>query len=60
MATWDEGLTSCQAEELLAGARARGRKGKAQVDVVSAQVILQSYLEHLAREARAGGGTGGD
>ncbi|HAK95040.1 MAG TPA: Holliday junction resolvase RuvX [Planctomycetes bacterium] len=58
VATWDERLTSCQAEEMLAGTRARGRRGKAQVDVVAAQVILQSYLEHLAREARAGGGSG--
>jgi putative holliday junction resolvase len=49
--TWDERLSSCQAEELLRGVRARGPKGKAQVNVVAAQVILQSYLEHLAREA---------
>ncbi len=55
VATWDERLTSFQAEDLLAGARARGRRGKEQVNVVAAQVILQSYLEHLAREARAGG-----
>jgi len=50
VATWDERLTSCQAEELLAGARARGRRGKEQVDVVAAQVILRSYLERLARD----------
>ena len=47
--TWDERLTSFQAEELLAGARARGRRGKEQIDVVAAQLILQSYMDHLGR-----------
>ncbi len=51
--TWDERLTSFQAEEMLRGARARGRKGKEQVDVVAAVVILQSYLESMGK------GTGG-
>ena len=45
--TWDERLSSFEAETLLEGSRRRGRSGKEQVDVVAAQVILRSYLASL-------------
>ncbi len=40
---WDERLTSMQAAEILKGRGARKRKAK--IDVISAQLILQSYLD---------------
>ena len=40
---WDERLTSAQAAGILKGRGARQRKAK--IDVVSAQLILQSYLD---------------
>ncbi|MHC4202074.1 MAG: Holliday junction resolvase RuvX, partial [Planctomycetota bacterium] len=45
---WDERLTSMQAERALAGRGSRQRKAK--VDVVSAQIMLQSYLDAKGRE----------
>jgi len=45
---WDERLTSVQAERVLAGRGSRQRKKK--VDVISAQIMLQSYLDAKGRE----------
>ena len=45
--TWDERLTSFEAESLLKGVRARGRRRKDLIDIVAAQRILQSYLGSL-------------
>ncbi|MHC4252799.1 MAG: Holliday junction resolvase RuvX [Planctomycetota bacterium] len=45
---WDERLTSMQAERALRGRGARQRKAK--VDVVSAQIMLQSYLDAQKQE----------
>ncbi len=44
---WDERLSSVEAEELLKGCRKRGEEGKRQVDLVSAHVILRTYLASL-------------
>ena len=44
---WDERLTSMQAAEILKGRGARKRKAK--IDVISAQLILQSYLDARGR-----------
>ena len=41
--TWDERLTTCQAERILSEL-SRKNKDKA-IDIVSAQIILQSYLD---------------
>lgn len=49
VATWDERLTSVEAESMLAGCRKRGAAGKAQVDLVAAQIILRGYLAALAK-----------
>jgi putative Holliday junction resolvase len=44
---WDERLTSMQASQILRG---RGRDArKAKMDVVSAQIMLQSYLDARSR-----------
>jgi putative Holliday junction resolvase len=60
--TWDERLTSREAERAL---RARGlssRQMRGKVDKLAAQILLQSYLDARARrgreeaEPRAGGG----
>jgi len=47
--TWDERLTSVQANRFLiqAGARRQQRKGK--VDQTAAAILLQSYLDSLAQ-----------
>ncbi len=47
---WDERLTTMQAGRVLRGRGARARKAK--IDVVSAQIMLQSYLD--ARSRRSG------
>ena len=47
---WDERLTSMQAAEILKGRGARKRKAK--IDVISAQLILQSYLDAKGRRKR--------
>lgn len=49
---WDERLTSVQAAGILKGRGARQRKAK--IDVVSAQVMLQSYLDARSRRKEAG------
>lgn len=45
--TWDERLTSVQADRILAEAKVRGEKRKRLQDRVAAQIILQAYLNHL-------------
>ncbi len=50
--TWDERLTSYQAEGLLVDAGIRGRKKKRKVDKVAAQLILQGWLDHRREETR--------
>jgi putative Holliday junction resolvase len=61
VAYWDERLTTAQAGRALRGRRASQRR--ARIDVVSAQVMLQSYLDGAARRNRAAeagpGGEGG-
>jgi putative Holliday junction resolvase len=47
---WDERLTTAQAGRALRGRG--GKKRKMGIDVVSAQVMLQSYLDAAARGAR--------
>jgi putative Holliday junction resolvase len=51
----DERLTSIDAESRLAVEERDWRKRKLKLDAASAAVILQDYLDSLAREARAGG-----
>ncbi|HOX01707.1 MAG TPA: Holliday junction resolvase RuvX [Candidatus Paceibacterota bacterium] len=45
--TWDERLTSVQANRFLAAAGARRDKRKAKVDQTAAALLLQSYLDNL-------------
>ncbi len=47
---WDERLTSAQAARILKGRGSKQRKAK--IDVVSAQLILQSYLDARGRRKR--------
>lgn len=46
--TWDERLTSVQANRFLAAAGARRDKRKAKVDQTAAALLLQSYLDNLS------------
>jgi putative Holliday junction resolvase len=43
--TWDERLTTAQAEAALRSSGLSGRKRAERVDKVAAQIILQSYLD---------------
>ena len=43
--TWDERLTSVQANRLLADAKVRRDKRKGKVDQMAAAILLQSYLD---------------
>ena len=43
--TWDERLSTVEAEHRLRAAGVRGRKGRRVVDQVAATVILQSWLD---------------
>jgi len=45
--TWDERLTSAQANRLLIEGNVRRRKRKANVDKMAAAILLQSYLDSL-------------
>ena len=51
--TWDERLTSAQANRLLTQANVRREKRKEKVDQTAAAILLQSYLD-----ASGGGGVG--
>lgn len=46
--TWDERLTSVQANRFLARAEVRGRQRKEKVDQTAAAILLQSYLDSLS------------
>ena len=47
--TWDERLTSVQANRLLIQGHVRRDKRKQKVDQMAAAILLQSYLDTLAR-----------
>jgi len=49
---WDERMTSMQASQVLRGRGKVARKAK--MDVVSAQIILQSYLDARSRQQSGG------
>ena len=46
--TWDERLTSAQANRVLISANVRRQKRKEKVDKMAAAILLQSYLDSLA------------
>ena len=46
--TWDERLTSAQANRFLIGANVRRARRKEKVDQTAAAILLQSYLDSLA------------
>jgi putative pre-16S rRNA nuclease len=46
--TWDERLTSAQANRLLIEGQVRREKRKEKVDKMAAAILLQSYLDSLA------------
>lgn len=46
--TWDERLTSVQANRVLAEAEVRGKARKEKVDKMAAAILLQSYLDSSA------------
>jgi len=43
--TWDERLTSAQANRLLIGANIRRRQRKEKIDAAAAAILLQSFLD---------------
>lgn len=45
--TWDERLSSFEAEDRLIGAAMRGKKRRKVIDTVAAAIILQEYLDHM-------------
>jgi putative holliday junction resolvase len=45
--TWDERLTSTQANRFLRESNVRGRKQRQKVDQTAAAILLQSYLDSL-------------
>ena len=47
--TWDERLTSAQANRLLIQGNVRREKRKEKVDKTAAAILLQSYLDSIAR-----------
>jgi putative Holliday junction resolvase len=47
--TWDERLTSAQANRFLLQGGARRKERKKKVDQTAAAILLQSYLDSLAR-----------
>ena len=46
--TWDERLTSVQANRVLSQAGVRKQKKRKNVDAIAAAILLQSYLDSLA------------
>jgi putative Holliday junction resolvase len=48
--TWDERLTTVQAHRALIEAGMRREKRKERVDQTAAAILLQSFLDHSARE----------
>ena len=58
--TWDERLTTREAEDLLIAADVSRKKRKGVVDRVAAAILLQGYLEaHTGAMATSGGNTSG-
>lgn len=49
--TWDERLTTAQAQRVLIEGGVRRRDRKQTVDKTAAAILLQSYLDHLASRA---------
>ena len=49
--TWDERLTTVQAERALLQGKMTRKKRKAKRDVIAAQIILQSYLDAQSASA---------
>jgi putative holliday junction resolvase len=47
--TWDERLTSVQAHRFLTQGNVRGRDRRKKVDQSAAAILLQSYLDSIAR-----------
>lgn len=47
--TWDERLTSVQANRFLTQGNVRGRQRREKVDKTAAAILLQSYLDSIAR-----------
>ena len=47
--TWDERLSTVQGERILLEADLSRKKRKKLIDKLSAQIILQSYLDHRSR-----------
>lgn len=47
--SWDERLTSVQAERVLTEAGVKAKKQKGKVDRIAAALILQAYLDHHGR-----------
>ena len=45
--TWDESFTTVEAEEVLINGGVRRERRKEIIDKVAAQIILQTYLDHL-------------
>ena len=48
--TWDERLTSAQAERVLKSSHVRREKRRAKVDQTAAALLLQSFLDSLSSE----------
>lgn len=51
---WDERFTSAMAEEHLLGASMSRKKRKARLDMLAAQILLQSFLDAKDRERKPG------
>ena len=49
--TWDERLTSAQANRILIQGQVRREKRKQNVDKMAAAILLQSYLDRLTEES---------
>ena len=50
--TWDERLSTVEATKMLIGAGVSREKRKRKIDMTAAILILQSYLDSLARKER--------
>ncbi|MCK9478264.1 MAG: Holliday junction resolvase RuvX [Firmicutes bacterium] len=48
--TWDERLTTVSAANILNETDTKGKKRKAVIDTVAAEIILQSYLDYKKQE----------
>ncbi len=48
--TWDERLSSFEAEDRLIGADMRSKKRRKVIDTVAAAIILQGYLDHKKQQ----------